>query len=132
MEIDHVEEYVSGSFYKRELPCLLALVEDLGENPEIIIVDGFVFLGKEQKAGLGKYLYDALGQKIAVIGVAKNSFEDSPKEQEVFRGESKKALFVTSVGIEQKLAASYIKKMSGQYRLPSLLKRVDKLCRGTA
>lgn len=88
IEIDNVEEYVSGSFYKRELPCLLALIDALRQKPSIIIVDGYVYLGKEKKAGLGKYLYEALDQKIAVIGVAKNSFEASQEEIEVFRRDS--------------------------------------------
>ncbi|MCJ8155622.1 hypothetical protein MKJ01_17835 [Chryseobacterium sp. SSA4.19] len=36
-----------------------------------IIVDGYVTLDNDGKLGLGGYLYDAMGQKVPVIGLAK-------------------------------------------------------------
>ena len=128
-EISEVEAYVSGAFYKRELPCLLALLDKLDEMPECIIVDGHVFLGKTQKAGLGKYLYDALDGKIPIIGVAKNSFEGTPEETKVYRGGSTKPLFVTSIGCDNTESKAHIKNMHGAFRFPTLLKKVDQLCR---
>ncbi|MCP4120011.1 MAG: hypothetical protein GY737_32370 [Desulfobacteraceae bacterium] len=49
--------------------------------------------------------------------------------EEMFRGQSKKPLYVTSAGISQVQAASNIGKMAGRFRVPDLLKRVDKKAR---
>lgn len=40
-----IEEYVSGQFYKRELPCILQIITkvDLSQI-EVIIIDGHVFI----------------------------------------------------------------------------------------
>ena len=38
--VEGVKPYEPGQFYKRELPCILALLEELSELPECIIVDG--------------------------------------------------------------------------------------------
>ena len=69
------EPYQPGSFYKRELPCILHLLNriDLREI-RLIIVDGFVVLDDDNKLGLGGYLFQFLGMEIPVIGVAKNDF----------------------------------------------------------
>ena len=69
VKIDKVEEYISGQFYKRELPCILTLLKKLEKLPDCIIVDGYVYLD-ENKKGLGGYLYQALDEKIPIIGVA--------------------------------------------------------------
>ncbi len=54
-------------FYKKELPCLLSIINDLPENSfDIIIIDGYVYLG-EKKPGLGVYLYNALSEKFPII-----------------------------------------------------------------
>jgi len=45
----------------------------------------------------------------------------------VLRGHSKNPLFVTAIGTDAETAALYVKNMSGQYRIPSLLKELDKL-----
>jgi deoxyribonuclease V len=39
-------------------------------------------------------------------------------------------LFITAAGVSLERAADYIKAMHGPFRLPTLLKRVDQLCRG--
>ena len=106
-EIQDVAPYVSGQFYQRELPCLLALLEDVGDAVECIVVDGFVYLDGEQKPGLGKYLYDALDGQIPVIGVAKSAFKDSPPDTALLRGNSQNPLYVTSVGIPFMQAKHY-------------------------
>ena len=67
--IPEVAEYIPGQFYKRELPCLLALLQKLPTEPDCIVVDGFVYLDNAQKPGLGKYLYDALEARIPIVGV---------------------------------------------------------------
>jgi deoxyribonuclease V len=122
--------YEPGQFYKRELPCILKLIQENKLHPECIIVDGFVYLDGFSKAGLGKHLYDALGGKVPVIGVAKNHFRGIGSEYEIHRGTSNKPLYVTAAGIDLNKAKEYIRSMHGKYRQPTLLKRVDQVCRG--
>jgi deoxyribonuclease V len=38
-------------------------------------------------------------------------------------------LYITAEGIELETAKEYIHAMQGDFRLPTLLKRVDQLCR---
>ena len=127
--IEKIEPYQAGSFYKRELPCLLKALKEL-DNIEYVVVDGYIWLENESYYGLGMYLYDALDRKIPIIGVAKNKFNNTPKRCELFRGESKKPLYISSVGVELKEAKGYIANMDGKYRFPKLLKDVDSLARG--
>jgi deoxyribonuclease V len=129
LPIDRIAEYEPGQFYKRELPCILALLEKLAAPPEYIIVDGYVYLGKERKKGLGKHLYDALAGKIPVIGVAKTRFQDTPTETELLRGKSQRPLYVTAAGIDLTDAKVAIAKMCGENRIPAMLKIVDRLSR---
>lgn len=118
--------YIPGAFYRRELPCLLALLEGLRPPPHEMIVDGYVTLG--DKAGLGRHLFDAVGRRIPVIGVAKNRFEGAPGLA-VLRGGSRRPLFITAVGMPLSEAGAKIKGMHGPHRVPTLLKRVDGLAR---
>ena len=127
--IEKIEPYETGSFYKRELPCLLEALKDL-DDIECVVVDGYVWLGEVGNNGLGMHLYHALGQSVPIIGVAKTPFTGTPKECEILRGESIKPLFVTSIGMELEEAKSAIFSMYGKYRIPTLLKEVDGLCRG--
>jgi deoxyinosine 3'endonuclease (endonuclease V) len=92
----------------------------------LIIIDGYVFLDDNQKAGLGYHLYKSLEDDIPVIGVAKTAFKDNKAlVAEVYRGISRKPLFVTSIGIELKDAAENIRNMHGGFRMPGLLKLLD-------
>jgi len=124
-----VEDYVSGEFYKRELPCILSLLSKIDlDEISLIIIDGFVFLDDENKFGLGAYLYEKLDSKIPIIGVAKRDFAIIEKNRiELYRGKSKNPLFITSIGIEPNLASQKIGEMNGEYRIPTLLKEVDRL-----
>lgn len=126
-EILTVAEYEPGQFYKRELPCVLALLQQLEQLPEFIVIDGYVYLDGNQKPGFGKHLYETLEGKSAIIGVAKSRFKDTPAETEVFRGGSKRALYVTAVGIDETKAKGFIMQMHGAHRIPTILKRVDQL-----
>lgn len=128
-QTDQVEEYQPGEFYKRELPIILLLLEQLPELPQMIVIDGYVYLDRSQKAGLGLHLYKALNAKVAIIGVAKSRFQDIPSETEVFRSDSNRPLFVTAIGVDESEARGCIKKMHGEHRLPTILKAVDRLCR---
>ncbi|RZJ39987.1 MAG: endonuclease V [Chryseobacterium sp.] len=124
-------DYESGAFYKRELPCILSLLSkiELKEN-DIIIVDGFVTLNNDDKIGLGGYLYEALDQKIPIVGIAKNDFSlPDEKRRNVLRGESKTPLFLTAMGIDVDEIKSKVEKMHGSYRMPTLLKKLDQLTR---
>jgi deoxyribonuclease V len=121
-------EYLSGQFYRRELPCLLAILKLLPERPDVVVIDGYVWLNVDRKPGLGGHLYAALGGKTPVIGVAKRPFRGAPSV-EVRRGRSRVPLFVSSAGIALEEAAQRVIRMNGPFRIPTLLKRADLLSR---
>lgn len=123
-------EYEPGQFYKRELPVLQALLAIIEEPLSYIVVDSYVYLATN-RPGLGAYLYDALEQKVPVIGVAKTHFRAAEEiERSILRGESIKPLFITSIGCPLDWAAERIQEMSGAYRLPDLIKLADQLSKG--
>jgi deoxyribonuclease V len=130
VHLSNIAPYVPGSFYQRELPCLKAVLDTVPEAIDCVVVDGYVWLDAAGKAGLGGHLYQALGQTIPVIGVAKTRFKSATTAQEVLRGKSQSPLFVSCVGIESEAAIAAIQKMEGEHRIPTLLKRVDRLSRG--
>ena len=74
VELSRVEDYQPGEFYRRELPCIQAVLAKLERTPDCIVVDGYVWLDAEMKPGLGAHLYNAMGRDVPVIGVAKNPF----------------------------------------------------------
>ncbi len=123
-----VAEYEPGQFYRRELPCLLAVLAELETKPSLLLVDGFAWLGAG-KRGLGAYLYEALGCQTPVVGVAKNPYRTAHEATEVLHGESKSPLYVTAAGMANADAAAGVERMHGPYRIPTMLKRVDRLCR---
>ncbi len=129
--IEHVEPYVPGEFYKRELPCLLSVLAAVAEPLDAVIVDGYVWLKDEQAPGLGAHLFEALERKVPVIGVAKTRFLSALAARPVKRGDSERPLYVTAVGIDVEEATQRVQQMHGVYRLPTLLKRVDHLCRNS-
>ncbi len=119
-------DYRPGAFYRRELPCILALLNEHGLQPDTILIDGFVYLDGTSRPGLGWHLYDALDGKTAVIGVAKRPFRGIPDRHQVTRGGSHRPLYVTSAGIPLETARSRVEAMHGPYRLPTLLKLADR------
>jgi deoxyribonuclease V len=127
--ISPIEPYVPGQFYRRELPCLLAVLETMREALETVVVDGYVWLKDEKTPGMGARLFEALGGKVPVIGVAKTRFLSSSIAAEVKRGHSLRPLYVTAAGIDLANAAGFIRSMHGDHRIPTLLRRVDRLCR---
>lgn len=128
VQIDDVEPYESGQFFRRELPCILAVLNSLPHLPEVIIIDGYVWLGG-QRPGLGGHLYDALDKQVTVIGVAKTQFAGAEPVELVLRGRSRTPLYVTAAGMDVAEAAGHIQAMHGPHRIPTLLKRVDQLSR---
>lgn len=129
---DVVAPYVPGQFYKRELPPILALLNKLARLPDTIIVDGYVYLGKQRHPGLGKYLYDALDGQAVVVGVAKSRFRGTSAETKVFRAGSRRPLYVTAVGMDANEAQHLVAGMCGAHRMPTLLRLVDRLSKTSA
>src|SRR5262245_47741176 len=128
--VDDPAPYEPGRFYRRELPVLLSVISKLAVRLEVIIIDGYVWLGDWDHPGLGAYVHKALDETAAVIGVAKNPFRPSPAVRSVRRGTSTRPLYVSATGIDLNEAAARILELHGEFRVPTLLKRVDRLCRG--
>ena len=120
-----VEDYEPGAFYRRELPCLLGVLAR-GPKADIVIVDGYVWLGPGVP-GLGAHLHAALGG--IVVGVAKTRFASATDAVPLCRGSSKTPLYISSVGCSALEAAANVAAMHGPYRIPTLLKQVDSLAR---
>lgn len=130
--INQAAPYVPGQLFRRELPPILRLLESCPTLPKVIIVDGFVWLGREgeqEKKGLGAHLYEALDRKAAVVGIAKNRFRGAGPLREVVRGQSKKPLFVSAAGLAVETAAMHVEAMHGQHRIPTMVRAADQLCR---
>lgn len=131
-EIGKVLPYEPGFFYRRELPCLLAVLKKLPEPPGILVIDGYVWLGANRRPGLGVRLYEA-SNGTPVVGIAKTMFkglEGSDLAEPVFRGISANPLYVTAVGIDLVAAASNVSRMHGRHRIPDLVRIADRLARG--
>jgi len=129
--LSDIAPYESGAFYKRELPCLLAVLAKVREAIDYIVVDSYVWLDNERtRQGMGAHLYYALHERVPVIGVAKTYFEGTNEAAvEVLRGQSRAPLFVSSIGVEVAWAAQQVRMMHGEHRLPTLLREVDQMCR---
>jgi deoxyribonuclease V len=126
--INDIEDYTPGEFYKRELPCILEIIEQVHlEYIEAIIIDGYVYVDNERRFGLGGWLWKALEEKMAVIGVAKTSFlKNKDTVKELQRGESKNPLYISSIGYGLDKATQLIEEMKGSYRMPDILKLLDR------
>jgi len=127
LESSQYGEYVPGEFYKRELPCIEAVIDAIGWLPGIIVIDGYVDLG--EKDGLGRHLCRAHSRMAEIVGVAKSRFVNNDAV-ELTRGDAR-PLYITSSGemFNNEEAAACIALMAGPYRIPTLLKRADTLAR---
>jgi len=125
--IAEVAPYVSGEFYKRELPCVLKILEQTNlDTVEAIIVDGHVFVDNDKKYGLGGYLWEALDKKVPIIGVAKKSFIHTEEvSKPILRGTSKNPLYVSCIGIEKGVVLEKMKLLHGEHLMPTILKLLD-------
>lgn len=119
--------YEPGAFYRRELPGLLAALSRLPPI-DVAVIDGYVWLARG-RPGLGAHLHRAGGGAYAVVGVAKTPFRDNDCAVELLRGGSTRPLYVTAEGMDARAAAACVARMDGPHRLPTLLKRVDRLAR---
>ncbi|MFW5739752.1 MAG: endonuclease V [Myxococcota bacterium] len=124
----HARPYEPGAFFRRELPCLLAAIRELPFAPAVAVIDGYVWLAPGRR-GLGAHLHEALAGGVAVVGVAKGPFRGALEAIEVIRGESRRPLYVTAEGMNVREAADAVRDMHGTHRIPTLLKRVDRLSR---
>ena len=142
LTIEDVEEYEPGSFYKRELPCLMKMANKIYETDifwtiDYWIIDGYVYL--DDHIGLGGHFCEDLTKeyskrggillRLPVIGVAKTAYKGSDFAEKVYRGSSNSPLFITAECESNIIAASMIKSMHGQNRIPTLLKEVDRAAR---
>lgn len=120
-----VAPYEPGAFYRRELPCLLAVLDLVQEPVEIVVVDGYVDL-ELGHSGLGRHLYAVRGG--VVVGVAKTHYRDA-QAASVIRGTSRSPLYVSAANLSLDEAAARIRGMHGAHRIPTLLQQVDALSR---
>jgi deoxyribonuclease V len=127
VSLDDIQPYRSGQFFIRELPCLLAVLQVL-PPVQIVLIDGYVWLD-ENRPGLGAYLYESFDGRVQVIGVAKTRYSGADDMQKIERGNSKRPLYISAVGLSVTQAAEHVYSMHGPYRIPTLLKRVDLLSR---
>jgi deoxyribonuclease V len=121
--------YAPGEFYKRELPLLRAVIDDLRPLPAVIVVDGYVWIGADGTPGLGARLFEALRSAIPIIGVAKTQYRGDTWSEPICRGKSRKPLYVTVAGVDRATAAQLISGMHGDHRIPTLLQHADRVAR---
>lgn len=132
---DTRSDYVPGEFYKRELPCILSLLKRFQLDPknyDFILIDGYVYLYEDHiptiKSGLGAHLYQEIHSSTPIIGIAKSVHGTSDDYcKKIYRGKSKAPLYITSVGLPASIASKYVLSMHGKFRIPTILKKLDKL-----
>jgi len=122
-------DYIPGEFYKRELPLLRAVIDDLTRRPAVLIIDGYVWLGATNARGLGAHLFEALQSAIPIVGIAKSRYREDTWSERVYRGASRRPLYVTAAGVETASAAALVSRMHGKHRIPTLLQLTDRLAR---
>jgi hypothetical protein len=150
-------KYIPGEFYKRELPGILKLLEQVNlDEFDTIIIDGYVhlkelghisdggrFISGPVKKGLGCHLRTALSsyymerkpkKRLNIVGIAKTLYGDNSEYGQCYRGDSEKPLYITGLNLYRgkygKLLCTFgliraIKRMSGCYRIPTIIKEVD-------
>ena len=129
LEIHDIGEYNPGSFYQREYKPIKEIIKMIQAPIKYFVIDAYCYLSDSYDPGLGEYLFQKLPPESIIIGVAKNRFRNTTHAFELCRGGSDRPLFITSIGIEYRLAADRIKSMAGDHRIPMLLKTVDRLSR---
>lgn len=120
--------YEPGALYKRELPCIQAVLA-LGPRLELLVIDGYATLDPHGRPVLGAYAVELLNAP--VIGIAKTPFRGATHAVEVIRGTATRPLYVTAAGgLTASKAAKIVAGMAGPHRLPTALTRADNLARG--
>jgi len=95
----------------------------------MLVIDGYVWLGATDAPALGAHLFEALHAAMPIVGVAKTKYRNDTWSERVYRGESRKPLYVTAADVETTRAAALVASMHGKHRIPTLLKQVDRLAR---
>ena len=143
-ELDKIDidcAYIPGQFYKREMPCLIELWNSIPESKKAqintFIVDGFYDIW-DGRPGLGHHFRDWLienGYNVEVVGIAKSPCRETNKfTLPVYRTEESKtskcrsALWVNGSNMENDYQNKVL-NMAGKYRIPTIIKKVDKLSR---
>jgi deoxyribonuclease V len=94
---------------------------------DVLVIDGYMDLDPSGRPGLGAHVHAEVG--LPVIGVAKTAFRAASHAVAVHRGAAIRPLFVTAVGVPLDVAVDLVAGMSGRYRIPDALRRVDALAR---
>ncbi len=87
--IPRVAPYEPGALFKRELPCIGAVLA-LNGPLDLLVVDGYATLDPGGRPGLGAYAADAFN--LPVIGVGKTPFRASTHAIKVIRGTATRPL----------------------------------------
>jgi deoxyribonuclease V len=124
-----VDPYVPGQFLRRELPPLRAVLAGVA-GITLLVIDGYVDLDPSGRPGLGAHAHTEFG--FPVIGVAKTPFATATHAIPVLRGQASRPLYVTAAGIAAAEAAELVRAMSGEFRMPDALRRVDALSRSAS
>ena len=127
--IAQVEKPERGALDLRELPCVMQLLREHQLTPELIVIDGFVHLDGDDTPGLGRHLFQALGEQVAVVGVSKKRLPGLSAQYEVVREEESPPLVVTSAGIDIGAAKVRLRSMHGRKRVPTLMKLAARLAK---
>lgn len=137
---DQFGPYIPGKFYLRELPPIMSLLGNIqGKEEKIthIVVDGFLRIHDKEIGKLREGLGDMLLKRLKpwnplLIGVAKKDFGGTGslygEALEYIRGpKGSTPLWIQGGGgLSNEGALQLIRKMKGQYRLPELLRILDK------
>lgn len=125
--VPEVAPYVPGQFYQRELPPVRAVLAGVAEL-SLLVIDGYVDLAPDGRPGLGAHVHAEF--HVPVIGVGKTPFASATHAVRVVRGQATRPLYVTAAGIAVADVAVIVQQMSGNFRMPDALRRVDSLARG--
>lgn len=127
--IAQVEKPERGALDLRELPCVMQLLREHQLTPELIVIEGFVHLDGDDTPGLGRHLFQALGEQVAVVGVSKKRLPGLSAQYEIEREEETPPLVVTSAGIDIGAAKVRLRSMHGRKRVPTLMKLAARLAK---
>jgi deoxyribonuclease V len=128
--MDHVQKPPRGELDLRDLPCIVQLLRGHALEPDAIVINGFVHLDAAETPGLGLHLYDALGGRVAIIGVSTKQVGGLPAQFQVFREEEAPPIVVTCAGVDLGAAKARVRAMHGRRRLPTLVKLAARIARG--
>jgi deoxyribonuclease V len=70
-------------------------------------------------------------QTVAIIGISKTALPGLPAQFELRREEETRPLIITCAGIDLGAAKARVRGMHGKRRVPTLLKLVTRLAKGT-